>query len=79
MVSAPIILVGGIRSLEAIDDVLESGWADFISMCRPFIREPNLPNEWKSGRTEKAACISCNKCSKYPDMPINCEVVNPSN
>ena len=76
-VSIPLLLVGGIRSLEIADEILDRGWADFISLSRPLIREPNLPNEWKNGRTEKAACISCGKCSKYPERFINCEVINP--
>lgn len=77
VVSVPLLLVGGIRSLEVADEILDRGWADFISLSRPLIREPNLPNEWKNGRTEKAACISCGKCSKYPERFINCEVINP--
>ncbi|MBA4423257.1 MAG: hypothetical protein C0390_09190 [Syntrophus sp. (in: bacteria)] len=76
-VSVPLLLVGGIRSPEAAEEILDRGWADFISLCRPLIREPNLPSEWKNGRTEKAACISCGKCSKYPDRFINCEVIHP--
>jgi 2,4-dienoyl-CoA reductase-like NADH-dependent reductase (Old Yellow Enzyme family) len=61
-VSVPIILVGGIRSLASINDILESGQADCISMSRPFIREPHLIKRWKKGDRKKATCISCNKC-----------------
>ena len=77
VVSVPLLLVGGIRSLEVAEEILDKGWADFISLSRPLIREPNLPNEWKNGRTEKAACISCGKCSKYPERSLNCEVIHP--
>ncbi len=76
-VSVPLLLVGGIRSREVAEEILQRGWADFISLCRPLIREPNLPNEWKNGRAEKAACLSCGKCSKYPERFINCEVLHP--
>jgi hypothetical protein len=31
-------------------------------MCRPFVREPDLINRWKSGELRKAACTSCNNC-----------------
>jgi 2,4-dienoyl-CoA reductase-like NADH-dependent reductase (Old Yellow Enzyme family) len=62
----PLILVGGMRSLEVIESILEEGTADFISMSRPLIREPNLPNQWREGRTEPAACISCNNCWPGP-------------
>jgi 2,4-dienoyl-CoA reductase-like NADH-dependent reductase (Old Yellow Enzyme family) len=77
VVSVPLLLVGGIRSLETAEEILDRGWADFISLSRPLLREPNLPNEWKNGRTEKAACISCGKCSKYPERFINCEAIHP--
>jgi len=58
----PLILVGGIRSLEVAEGVLRSGEADFISMCRPLIREPDLPNKWRKNLSNKAECISCNRC-----------------
>jgi 2,4-dienoyl-CoA reductase-like NADH-dependent reductase (Old Yellow Enzyme family) len=61
-VSVPVILVGGIRSLNRINDILESGKADLISMSRPFIREPHLIKRWKRDNRKKARCISCNKC-----------------
>jgi 2,4-dienoyl-CoA reductase-like NADH-dependent reductase (Old Yellow Enzyme family) len=61
-VSVPIILVGGVRSLQAIDQILEKGEADLVSMARPFIREPDLVRRWKQGNEKKAKCISCNQC-----------------
>jgi 2,4-dienoyl-CoA reductase-like NADH-dependent reductase (Old Yellow Enzyme family) len=62
----PLILVGGMRSLRVMESILEEGTADFISMSRPLIREPDLPNQWREGRTERAACISCNNCWPGP-------------
>jgi 2,4-dienoyl-CoA reductase-like NADH-dependent reductase (Old Yellow Enzyme family) len=61
-VDVPVILVGGIRSLETARDIVESGDADMVSMCRPFIREPELVARWQNGETAPAACITCNKC-----------------
>lgn len=58
----PIMLVGGLRRLSHMEEIVEGGKADFISMCRPFIREPDLVNRMGSGSTEAAACTSCNKC-----------------
>jgi 2,4-dienoyl-CoA reductase-like NADH-dependent reductase (Old Yellow Enzyme family) len=31
-------------------------------MSRPFIREPDLVNRWKSGDRRKATCLSDNLC-----------------
>lgn len=61
-VSVPIILVGGIRSLKAVNDILKTGAADLVSMSRPLIREPNLVRRWKEEDRKKAKCISCNQC-----------------
>jgi 2,4-dienoyl-CoA reductase-like NADH-dependent reductase (Old Yellow Enzyme family) len=61
-VTVPVALVGGIRSLEISQDIIESGDADMVSMCRPFIREPNLISRWQRGETAPATCITCNRC-----------------
>ena len=61
-VTVPVILVGGIRSLQLSREILDSGDADLISMCRPFIREPELLLRWQRGEVGPADCISCNKC-----------------
>ncbi|MGC8657768.1 MAG: NADH:flavin oxidoreductase [Desulfomonilaceae bacterium] len=58
----PIILVGGIRSFSVAERLLEDGMADYISMSRPFIREPALINRWKAGDHRRALCISDNLC-----------------
>lgn len=58
----PLILLGGIRSFELAQQLVEEGTADYISMARPFIREPGLINRWKTGDREKARCISDNRC-----------------
>ena len=58
----PIMLVGGVRSLEKMESVLAAGTADYFSMSRPLIREPDLPNRWASGDLRRAACVSCSGC-----------------
>jgi 2,4-dienoyl-CoA reductase-like NADH-dependent reductase (Old Yellow Enzyme family) len=58
----PLILVGGMRSLNVAEKTINSGAADYISMCRPFIREPGLIKRWQSGDTRPARCKSDNLC-----------------
>lgn len=60
----PLILVGGIRSYELAEKLVETGEVDYISMCRPFIMEPGLINRWASGDHSKALCKSDNACLK---------------
>lgn len=57
-----LILVGGIRSPISADNILQKREVDFISLSRPLIYEPDLPNRWKSGDLTPAKCISCNSC-----------------
>jgi 2,4-dienoyl-CoA reductase-like NADH-dependent reductase (Old Yellow Enzyme family) len=61
-VTCPVMVVGGFRSYEIADKVINDDGIDYISMARPFIREPDLANRWKRGDTAPAKCISCNSC-----------------
>jgi 2,4-dienoyl-CoA reductase-like NADH-dependent reductase (Old Yellow Enzyme family) len=61
-INIPLILVGGIRSLEVAERLVAERRADYLSMCRPLIREPGLVNRWKSGDTRPATCLSDNLC-----------------
>jgi 2,4-dienoyl-CoA reductase-like NADH-dependent reductase (Old Yellow Enzyme family) len=61
-IKVPLILVGGIRSLEVAGRIIDQGFVDYISMSRPFIREPGLIKRWKSGDVRKATCLSDNQC-----------------
>jgi 2,4-dienoyl-CoA reductase-like NADH-dependent reductase (Old Yellow Enzyme family) len=58
----PTACVGGFRSVSVMEDTIASGDADFISMCRPFIREPRLVARLKNEGRRKARCVSCNRC-----------------
>lgn len=62
VVAVPVIAVGGIRSLKMARDIVDSGDADLISMCRPFICEPSLITRWQKGFEAPSTCISCNNC-----------------
>lgn len=70
----PLLLVGGMRTVSHMEEVLENDHADFISMSRPFIREPFLVNKIKEGIMNKASCVSCNRClaAVAHDLPIYC-------
>jgi len=72
----PLMLVGGLRSFNYMEDIVKRNYTDFISISRPFIREPFLVKNFKEGKTNKAACISCNRCfAAIPnDYPISCYV-----
>jgi 2,4-dienoyl-CoA reductase-like NADH-dependent reductase (Old Yellow Enzyme family) len=73
-VSVPVIVVSGIRSLAMAQSIVDSGDADLISMCRPFIRQPDLIARWQRGETKVAACISCSRCLGivWKGEPLEC-------
>lgn len=59
-VKCPVISVEGWRTPGKIEKALEK--VDVVSMSRPFIREPNLANRWRSGDLSASRCTSCNSC-----------------
>jgi 2,4-dienoyl-CoA reductase-like NADH-dependent reductase (Old Yellow Enzyme family) len=61
--SIPVILVGGNRDVERLEEIVREGKADFIAVCRPLISEPDLPLRWLTGRGSTTTdCVSCNGC-----------------
>jgi 2,4-dienoyl-CoA reductase-like NADH-dependent reductase (Old Yellow Enzyme family) len=63
-IRVPLMLVGGIRTFETAERVVTDGVADYVALCRPFIREPGLVNRWKSGDRKPASCLSDSRCFK---------------
>ena len=69
----PLFLVGGLRRVTQMEEILEKQYADCISMSRPFIREPLLVKNIREGKTVAAACVSCNRC--FAAIPNNIPVL----
>jgi 2,4-dienoyl-CoA reductase-like NADH-dependent reductase (Old Yellow Enzyme family) len=70
----PLFLVGGLRKVSHMEELIEKNVADFISMSRPFIREPFLVNKIKKGEMERVSCVSCNRClaGVANEFPVYC-------
>ena len=59
----PVILTGGNRSVERLEQIAKTGTPQLLGFARPLLREPDLPLRWLEGRgAAEAACISCNRC-----------------
>jgi 2,4-dienoyl-CoA reductase-like NADH-dependent reductase (Old Yellow Enzyme family) len=72
-VSIPVITVGGIHTLENIAAALDSGAADFVSMSRPFVIEPDIVRKLQEGRQTASRCIMCNYCAIMIEHgPLRC-------
>lgn len=72
-VSIPIIAVGGIRDIDGIRGIINSDGADYVSMARPFIIEPDIVNKFCAGLSASSKCISCAFCFlKSGDSSLRC-------
>lgn len=72
-VSIPVVSVGGYRSPLYMERTLRQTGIAAVAMCRPLIREPDLPNRWKT-QNVPAACCSCNRCFSSPGI-VSCQAL----
>ena len=64
-VKIPVICVGGWRSREFMERILNETKIELLSLSRPLIREPDLPKKFLSG-VKNSKCVSCNACYSTP-------------
>ena len=48
-IEIPVIVTGGIRSINAMNTLLNDNTTDFIGIARPLTIDPNIPNKIKQG------------------------------
>jgi 2,4-dienoyl-CoA reductase-like NADH-dependent reductase (Old Yellow Enzyme family) len=74
----PLILVGGIRSFQVAERLVNGGYADYVSMSRPFVRESGLVRRWALGDRRKSACLSDTLCREaaFKGEGLHCVVEN---
>ncbi|MFC2155965.1 NADH:flavin oxidoreductase [Acidobacteriota bacterium] len=72
-VNIPVIVVGGINNIDDINLIIGSQNIDLVSMCRPFIIEPNIVTRFHEGTQTKSKCIMCNYCAIIgEEKPLRC-------
>jgi 2,4-dienoyl-CoA reductase-like NADH-dependent reductase (Old Yellow Enzyme family) len=72
-VNTPIFLVGGMIDPAVMEDVIEKGDADYISLSRALINNPKFPNKIQAGSRELSKCVHCNLCITYViSDPLRC-------
>jgi len=71
-IQIPVINVGGYRTVPVMEEYLNKGNLAAVSLCRPLIREPDLPKRWLAGEQAVPKCISCNYCFK--ETVLGCAV-----
>lgn len=64
----------------AAEEVLRKGWADFISLARGALADPDWPNKARDGNWQDIRlCIACNECldsATVREQEVRC-LVNP--
>jgi 2,4-dienoyl-CoA reductase-like NADH-dependent reductase (Old Yellow Enzyme family)/thioredoxin reductase len=74
-----VCTVGSIMDIGRADDIIASGKADMVAMCRPLLADPDMPRKYALGREEdRRPCLRCQYCGYRLMIPavINC-AVNP--
>lgn len=57
-----VAAVGGFKKVSFMEEALKKGKTDLISLCRPFIREPDLVRKIKENKIKQSECKHCNHC-----------------
>lgn len=80
VVDVPVAAANRINHPRVAERLLRDGWADFVSLGRGGLADPELPNKTREGRLEDInLCIACNECmdvATVREEEIRC-LVNP--
>lgn len=58
----PVIVTGGNRKYEKMEDMINETKIEYVGMARPLISQPDLVNQLFHKQAAKSRCVSCNKC-----------------
>lgn len=68
-VNLPVFAVGGLRRASALREALTDHGLAAVSLCRPFLRDPDLALRLRSDDDWRSACTNCNLCTSSCDAP----------
>lgn len=76
-VSVPVIASNRVNTAALADALVACGAADFVSLARPFLADPEFVRRSRAGRRVNV-CIACNQCidASIFDRRVSC-AVNP--
>lgn len=67
----PIISVGGYRTKSEMSEAISGQGIDFVSLCRPFVAEPDLVSQLKTHKQYISKCCNCNYCAVMCDSDFS--------
>ena len=74
-VTVPVLTTGGFQHAHLIARVIREGWMDAVSIARPLIANPDLPQilQRQNGPDPGKECTYCNKCLLNDlENPLGC-------
>lgn len=74
--SLPLVLLGGLRSLEDLVAGQQAGF-ELAAMARPLLHDPLLIAKLQAGVVQKSHCIPCNQCVAEMERPTGVRCVQP--
>jgi 2,4-dienoyl-CoA reductase-like NADH-dependent reductase (Old Yellow Enzyme family) len=60
-VKLPLVLLGGITSLDAATTAMDEGF-ELIAMGRALLSDPDLVRRWRDRGDSQTRCVPCNEC-----------------
>jgi 2,4-dienoyl-CoA reductase-like NADH-dependent reductase (Old Yellow Enzyme family) len=76
-VEMPLVLLGGIVSLQGLDTAMREGF-DFVALGRALIADPSLVDDFMTGRKTRSRCTACNECIAEMDAGgVRCVLDGP--
>lgn len=67
-VKMPLVLLGGIKSVEDLEKAMQEGF-ELAAMARALIHDPGLIAKYAAGTARESGCTPCNKCVPESDKP----------
>ena len=62
-----VITVGGLRTARDMVESVATYGLDGVALCRPLIKEPDIPVRLRRGEFEQSLCTNCNLCTIHCD------------
>ncbi len=74
VVGLPVIANGGFQQRSFIEHAIETGGCDMVSMARPLLANPDLPEQFRAGvDVPDRPCTFCNRCTiRTTTGPLGC-------
>jgi len=76
--SIPVFAVGGIRTTDEVNEILDAGQADMVGIGRPFYAEADLASRILGGSDEPRRCRNSNFCVPAEMLGMRGTCYNPA-